>query len=1009
MPSPEELARLIRFNIDTLSESNAHHEFEELCRHIALARIATNVIPATGPVGAAGDQGRDLETFRTYLLDELGPNGSFLAGASGGTIAFACTLQKNGLTAKILSDINTILGSGSKVEQIYVFLGTALAVGIRHDLQGQVRDAHGINIEILDAVWIAQELSKHDTFWIAERYLSLPADFAPSPGDDDSPEWYRNLRHTWQSRTPTNTLGDLLLIKSGLRHATFHRFQRQDLPFWLSLMRIFLEETSDKELVRRARYEISVATLRGAGDLTPVDALASEFLNAACDASQPFILEDGGVLLMYCHGAFMRAKTGMSADQLATWNMRLRERTKMLLNSDPSPNHRAMLLSTLGMLNLQPNAHRIVVREGPVRDVADFVEENSSFELPDDAIVSIADEVFVDIDAAMEAWLTLIETLDQAPLFPVERFADSFGFLAPILFAHPLYRRLADLIDENVAKSSGQAAAAGRCRDRAIALRRSNNYCAAVREFHRAKIGWWSGDSIRGSLLAMLLIADCYQQLGFLHAAKQSALLTARLASTSESDNLQDLFAAGIMLATHLDYDLGNWFSAASTAEAGLRLHAEFVAPLDPEDMRVTRVMYLLLWIYLSSRDLVPSLAEKVQSLLDAAHMWEELADIINEQAPQTPLEWMDKVGNQLHGEWMGDLKSEVRISFGGLGVTWCLVGTNDQITTRAMHRLAAATQVILVELAGEEMALLRTDVLIRVTVGTTRDDRARLVLSEGEPFWEVELSPWDDSIEDDEETLSKELLAVLMVILGDISLLPMNLFMARIEDAFRDGLIHKIGSGPSFDQLLQWVGHKEYESLRPGIVLPTQIEDARFTPVEHEDLAWNCGPGPTYDERRSKDAIQIRYDKITSQLPLTLARLKNSPDFVKTVAELRRRGWPDWQILLAIANAVINYRRRELGLDIYLVESGIKGDEARAKINELASQPETELQDAIPEENFSLENMEFNRLLSLPLYLRGAGLELHQIAPDTSAILEFLVERYRYSLDDVDHDDPFK
>jgi hypothetical protein len=306
-------------------------------------------------------------------------------------------------------------------------------------------------------------------------------------------------------------------------------------------------------------------------------------------------------------------------------------------------------------------------------------------------------------------------------------------------------------------------------------------------------------------------------------------------------------------------------------------------------------------------------------------------------------------------------------------------------------------------------MALLRTDVLIRVTVGTTRDDRARLVLSEGEPFWEVELSPWDDSIEDDEETLSKELLAVLMVILGDISLLPMNLFMARIEDAFRDGLIHKIGSGPSFDQLLQWVGHKEYESLRPGIVLPTQIEDARFTPVEHEDLAWNCGPGPTYDERRSKDAIQIRYDKITSQLPLTLARLKNSPDFVKTVAELRRRGWPDWQILLAIANAVINYRRRELGLDIYLVESGIKGDEARAKINELASQPETELQDAIPEENFSLENMEFNRLLSLPLYLRGAGLELHQIAPDTSAILEFLVERYRYSLDDVDHDDPFK
>jgi hypothetical protein len=55
---PSQLGRAIRFALSKLSSQNAHHEFEHLCRHIAKRRIASNVIPATGPVAAGGDQGR---------------------------------------------------------------------------------------------------------------------------------------------------------------------------------------------------------------------------------------------------------------------------------------------------------------------------------------------------------------------------------------------------------------------------------------------------------------------------------------------------------------------------------------------------------------------------------------------------------------------------------------------------------------------------------------------------------------------------------------------------------------------------------------------------------------------------------------------------------------------------------------------------------------------------------------------------------------------------------------
>ena len=67
MANTEQLIGQIRFQLEQLSVKNAHHEFEHLCRHLARTRLCSNILPATGPVAAAGDQGRDFESFRTYL------------------------------------------------------------------------------------------------------------------------------------------------------------------------------------------------------------------------------------------------------------------------------------------------------------------------------------------------------------------------------------------------------------------------------------------------------------------------------------------------------------------------------------------------------------------------------------------------------------------------------------------------------------------------------------------------------------------------------------------------------------------------------------------------------------------------------------------------------------------------------------------------------------------------------------------------------------------------------
>jgi hypothetical protein len=62
-----ELRAYIRYQLAQLGARNGEHEFENLSFELARLRHVSNLQPATGPVKAGGDQGRDFESYRTYL------------------------------------------------------------------------------------------------------------------------------------------------------------------------------------------------------------------------------------------------------------------------------------------------------------------------------------------------------------------------------------------------------------------------------------------------------------------------------------------------------------------------------------------------------------------------------------------------------------------------------------------------------------------------------------------------------------------------------------------------------------------------------------------------------------------------------------------------------------------------------------------------------------------------------------------------------------------------------
>ena len=268
MATPVQTAQMIRLALGSLAADNEHHSFEHLCRQVAKRRIASNVVPATGPVSAGGDQGRDFETFRTYLADELPFALGFLALASSDVVVFACTIQRDGLRAKFEDDIKSICTQGTPRRQDLHLrhrersdpgCGTTCKSGPRGSMTSCWRSSTG---RPWQNGWPSRSCTGSPRSTCTCPPSSHPRSTQPR-ARASYPPWYAELRAYWQepSRQPV-TLGDLFDLRHGLRYAIPPGPARADLAGWLSLMTLLAEASPYPEARLHAIYEITAARIR---------------------------------------------------------------------------------------------------------------------------------------------------------------------------------------------------------------------------------------------------------------------------------------------------------------------------------------------------------------------------------------------------------------------------------------------------------------------------------------------------------------------------------------------------------------------------------------------------------------------------------------------------------------------------------------------------------------------------------------------------------------------------
>lgn len=1009
MANPSTVEAQIRFALSQMPAHNAHHNFEHICRYLTQQFICSNVLPATGPVSAGGDQGRDFETFRTYLLEELGPHGAFLGLVSEDAIAFICTIQANGVPSKFSRDIKKVCTSGHPVHEIHAFALATVPVGDRHELQTESMDSYGVRLEFHDAESIANLLARPEGFWIAEQFLSIPSEIRPNANlDEGLSSEYSDRRSRWrQKESIVPTLGEFIDLKSGLREAVFHKEAYADLPFWLGNLRQLLAIPElPAQIQQRARYELVVATLRGTADFKPVDDVARIYFDESLRETEPARLQDACTLLLYANSAVRTGLSSLTAAEIDNWNMRLTRQVKSQLTCE-TPHRKASLLYALGFLGVHPVLDDNHCPDGSFKArMREFRSLGYDPTMSIDFSSNAHDLKFTDESRALSAWTDLANGLEGTPLFPVQSLADILQLLFPLWSNQGEWRELLNLVEESLEKRIGKYVLADRARERAIMLLNAERRLEALEELHRVKNDWWTGETVRGSLLAMILIGRTYLELRLPQAAKSYALAAAYVAGSNSDEELVDLIPTGLLIAANADFMAGAWCSATALYELGSIAQFQLIEDKDDTDQVEMQKIALLHLSYISAcaRFINPVLASSIETATARIGANEFINAVIKMPEVRGNDYWKSFGSEELVSKPFSDLGNQRYLRFSALGIDWTLVVDNDIESVRMAEGFAAAVQVILAALARKDMCFIQTKIQVHIEKGFGSDlpdaDRVESLPRNDGREWVVRLSPANALNVKQYQEFKIELLTMVTLILREASLLPNTDFSMSLESAFQRGLGHILAPARPYEELAAvFAPTIETEISGCRFNAPWDCREGKFLP--HDELKWQCGPGPTYSRKEAEEILKKRYQSLASGLRITMVRLASSKEFHKTLQTLRSNGWLDWHILIAIFNIVINHRN-----PVDLAEHSL--EEGKERLTKAALQVESGADAPIPLGLLSIDNIDQHRRTAMMSLVDFWGLECQQQTPDFPAIEQFLAERYGYWDDDVPHDDPF-
>lgn len=882
----KELISQIRFQLDQLSSRNEHMIFEHLTRHFARARIHKNFIPATGPVQAGGDQGRDFETFHSYISQTNISSSVFIGDFSTTPIVGACSLQKEPIkSGKIVGDITTILGSGTNVERIYFFSSEDIPVGHRHKLIDQVKQDFNVELEILDGQALSEQLVDKDLFWIAHEFLNIPIEYYPK---EEFHGEYSSLRSDYEDYIITTYSTETFVdIVNALRYIYKDPDLVNDVPFWLKHLEYFIKSDDVRKTQRNALYEKAIVNIISKNDVSDLKQIFDNYFSDYQD--------------------YVSAKEIEKAINLLSLSFS----TKKMLGHDIADESMKAVRSSL----LEIVDEQIKLEKGNPNLVASYIslKANAALNLSHD-LNSFEDSIANYITVIEE----LIKILPEASMFPITRLSSFLNKQIEILLKLDIGTENIESIVTQVEKFSadkeGEFHDAESKRNRAISYLKYDKPHKAIKTLHQVKNKWFNQETIKGSILSAMLISQTYQKLNLNFAAKYYAMAGGHLIFKGEDDGLLKYLPEVLNTISSIDYALGNWINFIEVLDLAIPTFHTIKKDFDiyEKESSFSILYHISIAKYINDRFQI-GLDHYINHKLDS---WGYLKDEIIELESKAKesfdkieeLELIKTLHTQLVNPPFNDLGEHNSINFNMFGLEFRIEFENSYHTVAIAEQFSAIIQILLADLIEVDLHNLQIPVLIKLESNADEPNFKQLPSHENS-IWHVSFPLSQTQKSEEIYKAQFNYIEFILALLADISLLNNEKLFNMLEVKFKDeGLTSKTTFVNSYEHLFrQFYSEEAFNSSYRNHFTCNNL-DYNFSSSANEYYIWNSDISPHYNEEKIIKDIDNRIEHL-SPVNVTFPKLKKNEDFIIAIDKLRTEGHLDWQIYMAIVNNAVNYK----------------------------------------------------------------------------------------------------
>jgi hypothetical protein len=632
------------------------------------------------------------------------------------------------------------------------------------------------------------------------------------------------------------------------------------------------------------------------------------------------------------------------------------------------------------------------------------------------------------IESALQTYRLIIPLVKDAKIYSISRLSDQLSQILNMLIkvgidndkvSEPIEKFLSE-IEEYAAKTGKQHNTAHNLVERGILYLKnpsSKNFLKALDCFHKAKNLWHLSETKDGFILALINIAQLYSALGMNLAAKYYGLCgvwaSIHFGDQATFKRISDSYA----MVFHADFEQGAWMSALDDFEQYIKARIEFKPDdLNMDDDSIFRNTLLDLACILAATPIIhPDLAvfieyeKRTLGWLYTDHL-QVLIDVLVTKFEN--IEMMRKIiVGKLTSAPLNDIGADRVITFNVLGIEWRVKIQNTAILNAIGEEFCALLQITLCEIGmlGTDLHLLQMPVTINICQAEDYTNWIKQQPSYEKSVWDAAIPSLDTKEQAKIQFHYGYIATNIKILLNDLSLLPKDEF-DKIFDALY--IQQKLGEkGLSINtyqkvyfNLLSVEGFNK--AMRLGFV---SLPESRANLRHPNFLPLFDGLSDKYNQEESLKRINERYQNTYKNLSVSISYWETKLEFQAAIHVLRKNGWLDWQILMALMNYTLNLKANTYMETVQISDEKERRKAFEAEFFRLQKLPESECYMEIPVSLLESQNFEFH-IERIPVdTLHSFGLENNMKYPNFSALHSLLNKRFSFNVDDKPETNPLK